>query len=161
MPLYLAVEKNFHSHFIQFQVGSNGRYQYRLFGFIFFTTFMCGINYYTQGNLCYDRVIVARNIIFIFQIITFYQTCFSFYICRTASWLFDPSESKKSHLYRWRVWKIFLCRWTQWNQERCCCIWLHQLVSNTDIRCKIYELSSHMTTAMITSCSNCEKMWIS
>jgi len=29
-------------------VGSNGRYQYRLFGFIFFTTFMCGINYYTQ-----------------------------------------------------------------------------------------------------------------
>ena len=89
--------------------------------------------------------------------ITFYQICYSFYICRTASWLLDPFESKKSHLYRWGVWKIFLCRWAQWNQERCCCIRLHQLVSNTDIRCKIYELSSHMTTAMITSCSNCEK----
>ena len=63
MHLYLAFDKNFHSHLIQFQVGSNGRYQYRLFGFIFFTTFMCGINYYTQGNLCYYRVTVARNII--------------------------------------------------------------------------------------------------
>ena len=67
MHLYLAFDKNFHSHLIQFQVGSNGRYQYRLFGFIFFTTFMCGINYYTQGNLCYYRVIVARNISILFS----------------------------------------------------------------------------------------------
>ena len=38
------------TQWICLQVGSNGQYQFRLYAFIFFTTFMCGINYYTQGK---------------------------------------------------------------------------------------------------------------
>ena len=41
------------TQWICLQVGSNGQYQFRLYAFIFFTTFMCGINYYTQGKTNY------------------------------------------------------------------------------------------------------------
>ena len=59
-----------------FQVGSNGRYQYRLFGFIFFTTFMCGINYYTQGKKQCIQILHLKIIMITWIVYNHYLTTF-------------------------------------------------------------------------------------